>query len=110
MYSSRGVEGLYVNKVYSITESGGKVSLLEFDKLAEKISDKYGNLLTSASYYVNRAKLYYMPVAIGVEDYELRPVWLFEIHEKGTDSETENEYETTLYTFLDAQTGEEVVV
>ena len=110
VYSSRGVEGLYVNKVYSITESGEKVSLLEFDKLAEKISDKYGNLLTSASYYVNRAKLYYMPVAVGVEDYELRPVWLFEIHEKGIDSETENEYETTLYTFLDAQTGEEVVV
>ena len=51
-----------------------------------------------------------MPVAVGVEDYELRPVWLFEIHEKGIDSETENEYETTLYTFLDAQTGEEVVV
>lgn len=110
VYSSRGLERLYVNNVYRITESGETVSLLDFDKLAEKVSDKYGNLLTSATYYVNRAKLYHMPVAASEESYELRPVWLFEIHEKGTDSETGSEYETTVYTFLDAQTGEEVTV
>lgn len=110
IYSSRGLESLRVNKVYSITEGGGSVSLLGFDELAGKIADKYGNLLTSSSYYVNRAKLYYMPVEASTEDYELRPVWLFEVHEKSTDSETGSEYEITLYTFLDAQTGEEVTV
>ena len=110
VYSSRGLERLYVNNVYRITEAGEAVSLLGFDELAEKIANKYGDLLTSSSYYVNRAKLYHMPVATSAEDYELRPVWLFEIHEKGIDSETGSEYETTVYTFLDAQTGEEVTV
>lgn len=110
LYSSRGVERLYVNNIYRIIESGKNVSLLDFDTLAETVSNKYGNLLTTATYYVNRAKLYYIPVAASEGQYELRLAWLFEIHEKGIENENGSEYETTVYTFLDAQTGEEVAV
>lgn len=110
VYSSRGLERLYINNLYEITSSGGQVDFLDFKSVAETVADKYGNILTAASYEVNRARLYQMPSADMSGCYEFRPVWLFEVVEKGFDSETENDYQLISYTFVDAETGEEVTV
>lgn len=110
IYSVRGLEELRVTNLYEFTSTGEKVELLDFNTLAEKVASKYGDLLTTAKYQVNRARLYQMPAAALSGDYKVRPVWLFEVLETGTDSETGSGYTMTSYTFLDAQTGEEVAV
>lgn len=110
VYNADGPVYLYIMKLYSFTETQEKVKLLEFGDIAEKVAGKYGEILTSASYNVTRAKLYQMPVKDASGNYDVKPVWLFEVHESGTDSETGEVFENTLYTLIDASTGEEVSV
>ena len=51
-----------------------------------------------------------MPVDTGSGAYEVKLVWLFEVIESGKDSETGEDFANTLYTCIDAETGEEVVI
>lgn len=110
LYSSRGLEYLYAAQIYSFTASEEKLSLTGFDRAVECVAYKYGNILTNATYTATRAKLYWKPVKSVSGAYELQLVWLFEIHETGVDSETEESFEYVLYTFVDAVTGEEVPI
>lgn len=108
LYSSRGIERLDVFQIYTFTGTEEKLYLSEFDKAIECVAYKYGNILTDAEYVVTRAKLYWKPIKAASGNYYLRPVWLFEVHETGNDSETGENFENVIYTFVDAVTGEEV--
>ena len=61
LYSAGGIERLEVSRLYSFSEPGDAVSLLDFGTVAETVSKKYGDVI-GASYTVKRAKLYKMPV------------------------------------------------
>lgn len=110
LYSSRGIERLDITKIYSFTPSEEKIQLKEFDTVAECVANKYGNILTGANYNVTRARLYQMPIKDISGDYEVKIVWLFEVHETGIDSETGENFENIIFTFIDAETGEEVSI
>lgn len=110
VYSSRGLEYLYATQIYSFTASEEKLSLAGFDRAVECVAYKYGNILTDAAYTATRAKLYWKPVKAVSGGYELQLVWLFELHETGVDSETGENFDYVLYTFVDAVTGEEVPI
>lgn len=110
VYSSRGLEYLYTTQIYSFTASEEKISLAGFDRAVECVAHKYGDLLTDAAYTATRAKLYWKPVKAVSGGHELQLVWLFELHETGVDSETGENFDYVLYTFVDAVTGEEVPI
>lgn len=107
LYSSNGIERLEISQLYSFSEPGETVSLLDFDTIVETVSKKYGDVI-GASYTVKRAELYKMPVKLEGGDYDVKIVWLFEVQESGVDSDTGKEYEYTQYMFVDAESGAEV--
>ncbi len=107
LYSANGIERLEVSRLYSFSEPGDAVSLLDFGTVAETVSKKYGDVL-GASYMVKRAELYKMPVKLSDGTYDVKTVWLFEVTESGIDSDTDKEYEYTQYMFVDATDGTEV--
>lgn len=108
LYSAGGIERLEVSRLYSFSEPGDAVSLLDFGTVAETVSKKYGDVI-GASYTVKRAKLYKMPVKLADGTYDVKIAWLFEVTESGTDSDTGKEYEYTQYMFVDAADGTEVL-
>ncbi|MDE7332113.1 MAG: hypothetical protein K2O16_07710 [Lachnospiraceae bacterium] len=107
LYSANGIERLEVSQLYSFSEPGEPVSLLDFGRIAETVSKKYGDVI-GTSYMVTRAELYKMPVKLADSTYDLKIVWLFEVIESGTDSDTGRDYEYTQYMFVDATDGTEV--
>jgi len=111
IYSQRGLEKLYMLSTYTFSESEEPIQLLDFSEVVSLVSNKYGNLLTNASYVVNRAKLYQMPVVNATGDYDLKIAWLVEITESGIDVELDGEpYDYTFYISVNAETGEEILL
>ena len=51
-----------------------------------------------------------MPVKAADGTYEVKVIWFFETSEKGIDSETGENFEYSVYTCIDAETGEEVTI
>lgn len=110
VYSKDGLKRLDITKLYTFENLDESVTLKNFEDITNKVAEKYGNILTNAKYTVTRAKLYQMPEKVENGEYEVKVVWLFEIKESGTDSETGENYENTLYTCVDVETGEEVPI
>lgn len=108
VYSKDGIQELYLDSIYQCSKGTDPIHFSEFEDIAKTIADKYGNILTDASYRVTRAQLYFMPHRQSGKEYDLIPIWLFEIKESGKDSETGEDFENTLYSFVNAQSGEEV--
>ena len=93
----------------AFSEPGEMASLLDFDRIVKTVSKKYGEII-GPSYTVKRAELYKMPVKSADSTYDVKIVWLFEVWESGTDSDTGEEYEFTQYMFVDATDGTEVFI
>ncbi|MFP3155226.1 hypothetical protein LQZ18_12540 [Lachnospiraceae bacterium ZAX-1] len=110
IYSANGIEMLRLNALYRFQTGEEAVSLSDFETIATNVANKYGNLLTSAAYQVKRAKLYQIPVKSATGEYEVKIGWFLEIEESGFDKEMNTDYVFTLYTFVDAQTGEEIIL
>lgn len=108
IYTADGLQYLMGNRIYNFEPSGEPVKMMDFLDAAQTVAKKYGDLLTSASYCVTRAKLYQFPVKNLSGTYDIRLGWLFETRETGVDSETGGEYENILYAWVDAETGEEI--
>ena len=107
--SANGIERLDVSRLYSFSEPGEAVSLLDLDTIVQTVSKKYGDIVGS-SYTVKRAELYKMPVKTADSTYDVKIVWLFEVQEAGKDSDTGEAYEYTQYMFVDATDGTEVFI
>ncbi|HBA70496.1 MAG TPA: hypothetical protein DCZ40_14240, partial [Lachnospiraceae bacterium] len=99
--SKDGLKRLDVAKVYTFETTDENIKLKQFDEIAQKVADKYGNILTGAKYTATRAKLYQMPVKTSAGKYEVKTVWLFEVFETGIDSETGEDFKNVLYTCID---------
>lgn len=109
IYSKDGIQDFYIDSLYKCSPTADSVKFAEFEDIIRTIADKYGNIITDASYTVTRAQLYFMPHRENGKKYDLIPIWLFEIKESGKDSETGDDFEYTTYSFVNAQSGEEVI-
>ncbi|MCI9139211.1 hypothetical protein D7X25_21800 [bacterium 1XD42-8] len=109
LYSANGIERLEISRLYSFSEPGETVSLLDFNSIVQTVSKKYADII-GTSYTVQRAELYKMPVKSADNTYDVKIVWLFEVRESGIDSDTGKEYEYTQYMFVDAIDGMEVFI
>lgn len=110
VYSKDGIKRLDITKLYTFESMDENVNFKGFEEIANKVAEKYGNILTDAKYEAARAKLYQMPVKTEQGEYEVKVIWLFEIKETGIDSESGENFENTLYTCINAETGEEVSI
>lgn len=99
IYSSRGIEMLFVNHMYYFEDTGETVALKEFDEIAGVVEEKFESILNDASYVVDRAKLFQMVRLNEKQEYVADPVWYFEVAENG---------ESRSVTLVDAATGKEI--
>lgn len=106
MVSKDGIQMLTLDKLFQITDTSKKASLLDFEQIAKCIENKYGDLLTKSSYNVNRAELVYIALKQQQGGYEMKPVWVFDITEKAEGAKSDHLLQMT----VDAQTGEEVIL
>ena len=109
LYSANGIERLEISRLYSFSEPGDAVSLLDLDTVVKTVSKKYADII-GPSFTVKRAELYKMPVKSADRTYDVKIVWLFEVLETGNDSDTGEKYEYTQYMFVDAVDGTEVLI
>ncbi len=107
--SADGLERLDISRLYSFSEPGDAVSLLDLDTVVKTVSKKYADII-GPSFTVKRAELYKMPVKSADRTYDVKIVWLFEVLETGNDSDTGEKYEYTQYMFVDAVDGTEVLI
>ena len=107
--SADGLERLDISRLYSFSEPGDAVSLLDLDTVVKTVSKKYADII-GPSFTVKRAELYKMPVKSADRTYDVKIVWLFEVLETGNDSDTGEKYEYTQYMFVDAADGTEVLI
>lgn len=110
VYTENGFVRLDVTWLYTFTNGTEPVALLDFDAAVEAVASKYGDVLSEVNYLIRRATLYEMPIATQSGEYEVKPVWQFEVKESGFDSELGRDFENTLFTFIDAETGKEIVL
>lgn len=110
IYSADGIERLGLTDLYDFSKQEEQIQLLDFSIIAEKIAQKYGDILTGAEYKVNRAKLYQTPVRGEDGTYDIKIAWLVVTTESGTDSELNQPYEYEVYSLIDAETGEELTI
>ena len=107
--SADGLERLDISRLYSFSEPGDAVSLLDLDTVVKTVSKKYADII-GPSFTVKRAELYKMPVKSADRTYDVKIVWLFEVLETGNDSDTGEKYEYTQDMFVDAVDGTEVLI
>lgn len=98
IYSSRGMESLMINNVYTFSNSSKVVTLKNFDEIAKVVEDKFNNVLNDKTYTVNRAKLCERVYKDKNQKYKAEPVWYFEVMESGTKKSV---------TLVNAETGKE---
>ena len=104
-YSAKGIESIYVEKVFAFKQDGQEVILVDFADIAETVFNKYGMILGSSSYKVTEARLHYMvDVMSGKGVYEVFPVWILSIEESTPDEGVTG----TLQMIINAATTEEV--
>lgn len=101
LYNKDGIQFLQLEKVFAFTEQESNYDLKPFEEIAEVIETKYGMLLDGSTYSVNQATLYYMENRMNDEQYEVIPVWIFNIED--------NETGKTLQDIVNAETGKEIV-
>lgn len=109
IYSTRGLESLVIDTIYSFTEENQDIEFIDYETVANTIANKYGNIITNSKFKVVRSKLYLIPIKDQKSEYyNVKPAWLFEVEESGKDS-TGEIYNFTLYSFVDAESGKELI-
>lgn len=102
VYTTRGLEWLYVMAQYHYHITDETVSLLPFETAAQVVSQKLNNVLAAAPYEVYRAKLFLLVHMDAAQDYSADPVWYFEV--------ATPEDEDALIVLVDAVTGIEIPI
>ena len=73
MCSADGLERLDISRLYSFSEPGDAVSLLDLDTVVKTVSKKYADII-GPSFTVKRAELYKMPVKSADRTYDVKIV------------------------------------
>lgn len=99
--SAEGIEYLGIEKVFTVSEEKGGVSLAGMDMVVKTAADKYNQVLGDATYEITRARLYYyVDLSSGMGVYDVKPVWILSGSEKGGKK---------MQMMIDAQTAEEIL-
>lgn len=93
--SRDGIEELTVDQVFDIHSVKPVESMMEFEDIAQAVSDKYNQILGTDTYQLTQAELCYV-----VENMQMKPAWVL----IGTQND-----EKRIQTVMDAQTGREIV-
>lgn len=106
--SSNGIDLLGVNRLYSFEEVDGTYTLCDFEDCVNAVVYKYSNILYDADYEINDIFIRLLPELTDGGDYEMKLVWMF----KGTESCSDEGGELCkdIYTLIDAETAEEIVL
>ena len=99
--STRGIETLYTLESYDVVMEEEQIYLKDFQEIAQAVEDKFENILNDATYKVIKAKLYQMVRYNEKQQYEVQPVWRFEILENDSTS-------TKSVTLINGETGKEI--
>lgn len=103
MYSKRGIEYLYIDKLYNIEIGKGKGTLNTIESIKSEVLHKYNQLLTNSSYQVNKIEFAYFVIEER-KKIQCIPVWIVTIiEENGTFSRRYQE----LY---NAKSAKEIVI
>lgn len=99
--SAEGIEYLGIEKVFTVSEEKGGVSLADLDAIVKTAADKFDQALDDAACEIAKAQLYYyVDLSSGVGVYDIRPAWILSGREKGGKK---------LQMIIDAQTAEEIL-
>lgn len=102
LVSAEGIEYFEIEKVFTISEEKGGVSLADMDAVVQTAADKCDQMSGTAAYEITRAQLYYyVDLSSGKGVYDVKPVWILSGCEKGGKK---------MQIILDAQTAEEIPV
>lgn len=104
--SRSGIKMLTVDKIFDFSDSEHKANVGEFNRMALSVKEKYEQLLTNSTYTVTDAALYYLSMKKEKGNYEVKPVWVFNLTEYVNDSEQTYQ----LQMIIDAQTGKEIIL
>ncbi len=99
--SGEGLEWLNIEKVFTVSEEKGGVSLADLKAVIQTAAEKYNQILGGATYEITKAQLYYyVDLSSGKGVYDVKPVWILTGSEKGGKD---------FQIIIDAQTAEEIV-
>jgi len=86
-FTENGLAYFSARDLYSFQETDERIDLLPFEQITENLSDYFNKLLSQKEYRVIRAKLYNY-VLKAEKDYQVTPVWIFQIEEDDDLTET----------------------
>lgn len=99
--SGEGLEWLNIEKVFTVSDEQGGVSLADLTTVIQAAADKYNQILGGSTCEITKAELYYyVDLSSGMGIYDVKPVWILAGNEKGGKN---------LQIIIDAQTAEEIV-
>lgn len=106
MISRDGLKMLAMDRWFQLTKTSEQAILLDFEQIASRVTDKFGDLLTETIYDVKRAELIFWVFKDHQGEYTMKPVWIFDVMEQAEGMEQGY----LLQMMIDAQTGEEIVL
>lgn len=104
LYSTRGLEYLGLGSTYLFSEGSEQKELLEFDKVAEKITEKYTQIITDSTFRVKDARLCLYPYRTGQDSYDVKLIWVVDMTEQAVGDDSEQSFQNA----YDACTAEEI--
>lgn len=106
--TAEGVQGLSASVPYSLKETEEQVEFVPFSTIAQKVEERYDNLLTDTTWTVTMAKLLLRIYQDKSEAYAASPIWYFQVQDDSVDPSSAGDYEGLDVLMYDAATGEEV--
>lgn len=99
--SAEGIEYFEIEKVFTVSEEKGGVSLTDMDSVVKTAADKFNQVLGDAAYEITKAQLYYyVDLSSGRGVYDVKPAWILSGCQKGGKK---------MQIIIDAQTAEEIL-
>lgn len=116
IYSVNGFEYISARSIYSMANIYEEnASIISIDKAISSLQEKYSTIILTGDTIVKSISLEYLlsPCDDGSYSQLLKPVWVFEVEQHGTQlnkqSKKQEEYTRQLYTLIDAVTGDEII-
>lgn len=99
--SAEGIEYFEIEKVFTVSEEKGNVSLADMDSVVKTAADKFNQILGDTAYEITKAQLhYYVDLSSGMGVYDIKPAWILSGCQKDGKK---------MQMIIDAQTAEEIL-